>query len=245
MKPFIERYATVFFAITAVLALLTFIIQVNTGQCLKSDLTPSGILSLEFAWDKEYVDALRTEWQKPCMLPGPLCIDRAEASSIMSAAFVNIYWDFAFMACYLLFLCTMVILHETKFARISRRPFTALLISCCMLIFILDGIENFLMLEFLNNAAVDSWKIAVIALIKFILVAVVALYILWRGAYLRRFSEFSVTLTHILWSNRVGVVGLMTSRSGIPRSPCTIAAAGSRTRSFRLASCTASSAPTM
>ena len=209
MKPFIERYATVFFAITAVLALLTFIIQVNTGQCLKSDLTPSGILSLEFAWDKEYADALRTEWQKPCMVPGPLCIDRAEASSIMSAAFVNIYWDFAFMACYLLFLCTMVILHETKFARISRRPFTALLISCCMLIFILDGIENFLMLEFLNNAAVDSWKIAVIALIKFILVAVVALYILWRGAYLRRFSEFSVTLTHILWSNRVGVVGLI------------------------------------
>ncbi len=209
MKALIERYATAFLAITAVIALLTFIIQVNTGQCLKTDLTPGGILSLEFAWDQEYANALRREWQKPCRIAAPLCVERAEPSSIISAAVINIYWDFAFMVCYLLFLWTLVILHENKFARVSRRPLTALLLSFCMLIFVLDGIENFLMLKFLEDAAVDSWKIALIASIKFTLVALVALYILWRGAYLRRFSEFSVTLTHILWSNRVGVVGLV------------------------------------
>ena len=41
-------------------------IQVNTGECLKTDLTPGGILSLEFAWQRDYANALRTEWQKPC-----------------------------------------------------------------------------------------------------------------------------------------------------------------------------------
>ena len=208
MKALIERYATAFVTITAVLALLTFIIQVNTSQCLKTDLTPDGILSLEFAWDQDYADALRDEWRQPCRVAIPLCVDNADPSSIISAAVTNIYWDFVFMVCYLFFLCTMVILHETKFARISKRPFTAVLLFFSVLIFALDGIENFLMLRFLSNAVIDSWNIAAIALMKFVLVATVALYILWRGAYLRRFSEFSVTLTHILWSNRVGVVGL-------------------------------------
>ena len=208
MKSLIERYATASVAITSALALLTFIIQVNTGQCLKTDFTPNGILSLDFAWDQEYANELRTEWQKHCKLAVPLCVGEPETSSITSAAIVNIYWDFAFMVCYLMLLVVLLILHESKFARMKRRPVTGVLVSFCILIFVLDGIENFLMLKFLNGAAVDSWKIALVASIKFTLVALVAVYILWRGAYLRRFSEFTVTLTHILWSNRVGVVGL-------------------------------------
>ena len=209
MKVLIEKYATASLVITAGLSLLTFIIQANTGGCLKTEFTPSGILSLEFAWDQDYANALRKEWQKPCEVAGPLCKNATEHFPIVDDAILNIYWDFAFMLSYLLLFYVLVILHETKFSRISRVPHTATVVAFCILIFVLDGIENFLMLKFLNGTDVGSWMIALSASIKFSLVAVVALYILWRGAYLRRFSEFSITLTHILWSNRVGVLGLI------------------------------------
>jgi hypothetical protein len=209
MKGFIERYATASLVITAGLALLTFIIQANTGECLKTDLTPGGILSLEFAWQQEYADALRNEWKKLCEVSRAVCVNATAQSRIIDAAILNIYWDFAFMVCYFMLFYVLAILHESKFARISRKPHTAPILFFCMLIFLLDGIENVLMLNFLNGIGIDSWKFALAASIKFSFIAVVTLYILWRGSYLKRFSEFTTTLTHILWHNRVSVVGLI------------------------------------
>lgn len=209
MKAFINRNAKISVVVAAASALLTFTIMVNKGRCLKTDLTPGGILSLELAWDQEYANALRNEWQKPCKVISPLCVDIVEPSPIIRTAIANINWDFAFMAGYLLLLCVLVVLHETKFARIRPKPRTAIVLIFCFGVFALDGIENFLMLSFLNGGDVKSWIIAMTALTKFGLLTLIILYILWRGSYLKRFSWFSIVLSHILWANRVSVTGLL------------------------------------
>jgi hypothetical protein len=209
MRDFILKHSTAFMLTTAALTLLTLTLQLQTGQCLITDATPDGILSLEFAWDQEFATSLREGWSQPCKRPGPLCEGVAEQNPIVTSARVNIKWDFAFITAYFSLLVVLIFLHEKKYARVRRQPATLLMVILCSAGAALDVVENILMLTFLQGANVNSWWIAATATLKFFFLSVVLLYIAWRGAYLKRLSDFTVTLTHILWNNRVSVIGLL------------------------------------
>src|SRR5688572_17120113 len=209
VNTFIKNQSSAVLAIAAVLTFITLIIQINTGRCLKTDFTPAGIVSLELAWDQSYADAIRKAWQMPCHLVQPLCMDPIKTPAIIVAAVDNIKWDFAFILTYVTLLYVLVVLHEEKFSKVSRKPYSGIVGTICITAGLLDCFENILMLRHLNGGDIQSWMIATLASAKGLALALVAFYILRRGTYLKRFSAFTIVLVHILWENRVSVIGLL------------------------------------
>ena len=209
VKTFIRNHSRAALAITAAFAFINLIIQINTGRCLETALTPAGIVSLEFAWDQSYAESIRTEWQMDCHQVQPLCKDPIKTRVINVAAITNIKWDFVFIVAYVTLLYVLIVLHEAKFSRVDLRPYTAIAGALCVTAGVLDVFENMLMLSLLNGSNIQSWIIALLASAKALALAFVAVYILRRGEYLKRFSAFTIVLVHILWSNRVSAIGLL------------------------------------
>jgi hypothetical protein len=209
LHTYINNHHKATLSIMAALALITVFIQINTGRCLKTELTPGGILSLEFASNQTYAGKIRTEWQKECSVVQPLCMAPTPTHSIIEEALANIKWDFAFIIAYVSLLYVLVVLHENTFSKVKSKPYTLLFGTVCIMAGLLDGIENILMSEFLKGADVRSWIIAAFASAKFLGLAVVAVYLIKRGMYLMRFSAFTLLLVHLLWNNRVSVIGLL------------------------------------
>jgi hypothetical protein len=209
MHAFISSHARITLGLTVAFALLTLVTQIDTGRCLKTDNTPGGILALELAWDQLTAENIRKEWLNPCTVIQPSCADKPEINSMIDAAIKNIRWDFVFILAYVALLYVLVVLHETRFSKIGARPYTAVICLLCVLAGILDVFENILMLRFLQGDSASIWQVTVLASLKFLTLALVTTYIIWRGAYPKRFSAFAITMVHILWENRVSVIGLL------------------------------------
>ena len=209
VNTFITNQPRAALAIAAAFAFITLVIQINTGSCLKTDLTPAGIVSLEFAWNQSYAESIKTAWQKDCHQVQPLCKDPIKTQAINAAAITNIKWDFVFILAYVTLLYVLIVLHEAKFSKVDVRPYTLVAGVLCVSAGVLDFFENMLMLSLLKGGNIQSWIIALLASAKALALAVVAIYIIKRGEYLKRFSAFSIVLVHILWSNRVSVTGLL------------------------------------
>lgn len=209
LHTYITTHSRATLGILAALTLITMIIQINTGSCLKTELTPSGIVSLELAWDQAYASKIRAEWMNDCKVVQPRCMDQIPTHPIMASAYKNIKWDFVFILAYVLLLYVLVVLHEKKYSQSNRKPYTVLFCAICILAGFLDCVENILMLRFLDHGDVRSWVFAAVAFAKFISLALVAVYLIMRGMYLRRFSAFTLMLVHLLWANRVSVIGLL------------------------------------
>jgi len=206
----INKYPKVVLGVAAILTLITLIIQIKTGHCLKTNLSPDGIVSLELAWDQSSADAICNEWQKPCKVVQPLCkLNKIESPPIVEAAIRNIRWDFAFILTYVTLLYVLIILLETKYSKVNHRPYTLAAGILCIVAGLLDIVENILMLQFLSDGDFKNGRIAILASFKFAVLALVVVYIVWRGAYLRRFTAFTLILVHLLWRNRVSVIGLI------------------------------------
>jgi len=196
--------------IAATLTLITFIIQINTGRCLKTKVSPRGIVALELAWDQSEADDICNNWQKTCHFIQSLCrVNKNDTTPLVEKAIQNIQLDFSFILAYVTLLYVLIVLHEKRFSQISHRPYTALAIILCIGAGTLDVLENILMLQFLSDGDFKNGRIAILASSKFALLFSVAAYIFWRGAYLSRFTAFTLMLVHLLWRNRVSVIGLL------------------------------------
>ena len=127
------------------------------GRLLITPVSPSGILDLEFARTNDQLNRLKLFWD-------------------LNVVRINIYLDFLFIAAYTWFLVSVCnrIKKSTGGVQwpqmISGMAVTAGLFDVC---------ENFLMLLVLN-ARFDSWLMQIVfycALIKFILIALVLIYL--------------------------------------------------------------------
>ncbi len=206
----INNYTKAVLCTVAILTLIMIIIQIKTGHCLKTKFSPDGIVSLELAWDQRTADAIYNEWQKTCKAVQPLCkVTMIESTPIIEEAIRNIRWDFGFILTYVTLLYVMVVLHESKFNRINYKPYTMMVGILCVAAGLLDIVENILMLQFLSAGDFKNGRITILASLKFAILVLVVVYILWRGAYLRRLTAFTLMLVHLLWRNRVSVIGLL------------------------------------
>lgn len=145
------------------------IVMGNTGKPLKTCVTPSGIVNLEFANTAAKVNNVFTAWEI-----------NTPASKI-PAAITNTYWDFVFIFFYggLLFLCCRKfysIYNPTSFFYKAGE----MLAKAALAAAALDVIENLYMLKLLSGNITNAFAVtaSLCAKLKFILLIIAVVYVL-------------------------------------------------------------------
>lgn len=151
---------------------LSFLALVITGllmrpssSCLVIPYTPLGIVDLELAFNSTWATKILEHWESNS------CSNSLSlASNGLEASVINILLDFPFLIAYTGFFVVLVLLTAVKQAPLSR--LSSFLIYLCLLIGLLDVIENFFMLIFILVSPISSYLFAMPAAIKFSLILV-------------------------------------------------------------------------
>jgi hypothetical protein len=162
----------------------TSLMMRRSGRCLKTSTAPYAIVSLELAWSQQEANKIRDEWDTHFCNNGNTVTN---ASVILPNAFIvtdmaqkNIIDDITFLIAYTLFFMVCVVRLDAS--RLPGEPVsqrTKTFVAFALMAGALDSIENFFMWKFLETGDVASYAFAFPATIKFILVLLLSIYILF------------------------------------------------------------------
>ncbi len=186
-----------------------------TGQCLNTELTSKGIVSLELAWKQEKAERIRAEWDTTHCKTHELSVESfaghgktKTGNSLHQIAKQNIVWDIPFIVFYtLLFVMLIIRKDEGEMPGSPLKKITKTFIALAICTGVLDLTENFFMWIFLDGADVVSISFALPATLKFLFVLTLILYILFQNLIV--LSAFGKSFMVVLWRNRVSVIGLI------------------------------------
>jgi hypothetical protein len=207
-----------------VLTVLSGYVQILQNKWLKNETAPNGIMSLEmsrsfttdtaivFSWNKEIVKDSTTI--NSCKFAG--------YKNLITTARNNISYDFFFIFCYT-FLAIVIVVWLQNGAK--RTGFTHLLVALAIIAGIMDVVENFGMLSFLQYAASGGSAsvgqgtaeiTGTAALIKFIILGALVLFylpytLIFRKHALQDISAILHHRLHQVYQYRLIFIGLIFS----------------------------------
>jgi len=144
-----------------------------SSSCLITTSTPKAIVDLELAFDQEEALRIKKLWSS-----NGCGNSLAFGSNGLEAAVVNTFLDFPFLLSYTVFLIVLVALTQKRSS--SNGGATTILVSAALLAGILDIVENILMLIFLKIHEIPSYTFAIAASLKFGILLLLIMVIIWR-----------------------------------------------------------------
>ena len=164
--------------IATIMTSLMIVVMIITGAPLKTNITPAGILHLEFAYTATQVHTVLNAWTPH------------QDTSIIKAARLNTWLDFAFIISYsLLFyqLCRWIIKASFKLSTAGKWMAKASILAGS-----LDMLENTGMLVSMSGYITNATALFTVACagLKWFIVILVVLFIIWG--------------TIAIWTNKAG-----------------------------------------
>lgn len=190
---------------------------------LTTEEAPQGILSLEFSFTPSEAGAIRESWKKHCYQDGKIkpapC--SPAGTSLSELARYDIFLDYFFIAAYCFFL--LILLSRVNDLTIYSiflspdlppRPLkknVARMMGLVLLAGLSDAIENLFMYLYLADMQVHPLLFSLFATLKFLVLAVVAVFLLFRlGRRILIFlTRSGKKFGHILYNYRIIVIGLL------------------------------------
>jgi hypothetical protein len=162
--------------------LITPFRMVDSGRCLKTKLAPGGIVSLELAWSKVHAKNIRDEWRSGYCNGAVISFkpqaNVAPSSTIINKAKQNILLDFFFLIAYPVFFVVCILLLDARSNYSSDvDPISQIMLALAAAAGFLDAVENVFMYQFLNGSTDLNFLFNLPAIIKFLCVLAVIIYI--------------------------------------------------------------------
>jgi hypothetical protein len=170
---YISNRKTKTFWIALLLMFSAALLMRPSSTCLTTSSTPKAIVDLELAFDQQEALRIKEVWSAND------CSNLlALSSNGLEAAMVNIVLDFPFLVAYTIFLIVLIVLTRSK--DLLKDSMAVFLIYAAFLAGLLDVIENILMIFFLRMNQIPSYTFAVAAGLKFGIILLLIIAIIWR-----------------------------------------------------------------